>query len=159
MALFDVTIPVNERSTKVKGWEMVVQHTFDSGFGFQANYTIVDGDLEYDINLNEEQWVVPGMSDTANLVAFYEKDGLQARIAYNWREKYLQSAAQSPRFIEEYFQWDFNVSYEINDNLAVFVEGINLTEEDQRIHGRSSYQVRQYSVGHARYNIGARYVF
>ncbi|WP_297818019.1 TonB-dependent receptor [uncultured Paraglaciecola sp.] len=159
VALFDVTIPVNERSTKVKGWEMVVQHTFDSGFGFQANYTIVDGDLEYDINLNEEQWVVPGMSDTANLVAFYEKDGLQARIAYNWREKYLQSAAQSPRFIEEYFQWDFNVSYEINDNLAVFVEGINLTEEDQRIHGRSSYQVRQYSVGHARYNIGARYVF
>lgn len=159
VALFDVTIPINERTTKVKGWEMVVQHTFDSGFGFQANYTIVDGDLQYDINLNEEQWVVPGMSDTANLVAFYEKDGLQARIAYNWRDQYLQSAAQNPRFVEEYFQWDFNVSYEINDNLAVFVEGINLTEEDQRIHGRSSYQVREYSVGHARYNIGARYVF
>ena len=159
VALFDVTIPINERTTKVKGWEMVIQHTFDSGFGFQANYTIVDGSLQYDINLNEEQWVVPGMSDTANLVAFYEKDGLQARIAYNWRDKYLQSAAQNPRFVEEYFQWDFNVSYEINDNLAVFVEGINLTKEDQRIHGRSSYQVREYSVGHARYNIGARYVF
>jgi TonB-dependent receptor len=159
VALFDVTIPINERTTKVKGWEMVIQHTFDSGFGFQANYTIVDGDLQYDINLNEEQWVVPGMSDTANLVAFYEKDGLQARIAYNWRDEYLQSAAQNPRFVEEYFQWDFNVSYEINDNLAVFVEGINLTEEDQRIHGRSSYQVREFSVGHARYNIGARYVF
>lgn len=159
VAIFDVTIPINERTTKVKGWEMVIQHTFDSGFGFQANYTIVDGSLQYDINLNEEQWVVPGMSDTANLVAFYEKDGLQARIAYNWRDKYLQSAAQNPRFVEEYFQWDFNVSYEINDNLAVFVEGINLTEEDQRIHGRSSYQVREYSVGHARYNIGARYVF
>ena len=159
VALFDVTIPINERTTKVKGWEMVIQHSFDSGFGFQANYTIVDGDLEYDLNLNEEQWVVPGMSDTANLVAFYEKDGLQARIAYNWRDEYLQSAGQDPRFVEEYFQWDFNVSYEINDNLAVFIEGINLTEEDQRIHGRSSYQVRQYSVGHARYNIGARYVF
>jgi iron complex outermembrane receptor protein len=79
------------------------------------------------------------MSDTANLVAFYEKDSLQARIAFNWRDKYFQSAAQNPRFVEEYFQWDFNVSYEINDNLAVFVEDINLTKEDQRIHGRSSY--------------------
>lgn len=160
IAQFDVTIPINERSTSVKGLELMVQHTFaDSGFGLQANFTVVDGDLEYDINLNEEQWVVPGMSDTANFVAFYDKDGLQARIAYNWRDEYLQSAGRDPRFVEEYFQWDFNISYEIDENLSVFVEGINITEEDQRVHGRSSYQVRQYSVGHARYNIGARYVF
>ena len=64
-----------------------------------------------------------------------------------------------PRFVEEYFQWDANISYEVNDKLSVFLEGINLTEEDQRIHGRSSYQVREYSVGHTRYNLGARYVF
>jgi TonB-dependent receptor len=160
VAQFDVTIPINERDTSVKGWEMAIQHTFgESGFGFQANFTIVDGDLEYDINLNEEQWVVPGMSDTANLIAFYDKDGIQVRLAYNWRDQYLQSAGQEPRFVEEYSQWDFNVSYQIDDNLSVFVEGINITEEDQRIHGRSTYQVRQYSVGHARYNIGARYVF
>jgi len=160
IALFDVNIPINERDTSVKGWELMIQHTFgESGFGFQANFTVVNGDLEYDINLNEEQWVVPGMSDTANLVAFYDKDGLQARLAYNWRDKYLASAGREPRFVEEYYQLDFNVSYEINDNLSVFVEGINLTEQDQRIHGRSTYQVREYAVGHARYNIGARYAF
>ncbi|WP_340677234.1 TonB-dependent receptor [Paraglaciecola sp.] len=160
VALFDVTMPVNQNETSVKGWEFVIQHTFgESGFGLQANYTIVDGDLVYDINLNEEQWVVPGMSDTANLVAFYEKDGFQARIAYNWRDKYLQSAAKDPRFVEEYFQIDANVSYEVNENFSVFLEALNLTEENQRIHGRSSYQVRQYSVGHARYNLGMRYTF
>lgn len=160
VAQFDVVIPVNERDTSVKGWELAIQHTFDeSGFGFQANYTKVDGDLQYDINLNEEQFVVPGMSDTANLVAFYDKDGIQARIAYNWRDQYLQSAAREPRFVEEYHQIDFNVSYEIDDNFTVFFEGINITDEDQRIHGRSTYEVREYSVGYARYNIGARYVF
>ena len=160
VALFDVVIPINERDTSVKGWELMVQHTFgESGFGFQANFTKVDGDLQYDINLNEEQWVVPGMSDTANLVAFYDKDRLQARIAYNWRDEYLQSAARDPRFVAEYHQIDFNVSYQFDDNLSVFIEGINITDEDQRIHGRSTYQVREYSVGHARYNIGARYVF
>ena len=160
VALFDVTIPINQNKTKVEGVEIMLQHTFgETGFGFQANYTIVDGDLNYDINLNEAQWVVPGMSDTANIVAFYDKEGLQARLAYNWRDQYLQDPGRDPRFVEEYFQLDMNVSYEVNDNLSVFVEGINLTEENQRIHGRSSYQVREYSVGHARYNFGMRYSF
>ncbi|MGL1958264.1 MAG: TonB-dependent receptor [Colwellia sp.] len=160
VATFDVYIPINQNKTTVKGWEVALQKTFgETGFGFQANFTIVEGDLNYDINLNEEQWVVPGMSDTANLVVFYEKYGFQARIAYNWRDKYLQSAGKDPRFVEEYYQWDANVSYEINDNFSMFIEAINLTEENQRIHGRSSYQVREYSVGHARYNFGARYVF
>ena len=160
MALFDITIPINQDETEVKGLELMAQHTFgESGFGFQANYTVVDGDLKYDINLNEEQWVVPGMSDTANLVGFYDKDGFQIRLAYNWRDEYLQSPARDPRFVEEYSQLDLNASYEFSDNFSVFIEGINLTEEHQRIHGRSKYQVREYSVGHARYNLGAKYSF
>ena len=160
VATFDVTLPVNQRDTKVKGWEFMAQHTFgESGFGFQANYTIVKGDLNYDINLNEGQWVVPGMSDTANFIAFYDKDGLQVRIAYNWRDQFLQDPGRDPRFVEEYAQWDMNISYDINDNLSTFVEAINLTEENYRIHGRSKHQVRSYEVGHARYNFGLRYVF
>ena len=160
VAIFDVIIPINQRETEVKGLELMAQHTFgESGFGFQANYTVVDGNLEYDINLNEEQWVIDGMSDTANLVAFYDKDGFQIRFALNWRDGFLDSAGKDPRFVEEYTQLDFNASYEFNDNFSFFIEGINLTEEHQRVHGRSKYQVRQYSVGHARYNLGARYSF
>ncbi|MGB0473538.1 MAG: TonB-dependent receptor [Porticoccaceae bacterium] len=160
VAIFDVIIPINQRETNVKGLELMAQHTFgESGFGFQANYTVVDGNLEYDINLNEAQWVIPGMSDTANLVAFYDKDGFQIRFAYNWRDEFLTSAGRDPRFVEEYSQLDFNASYEFNDHFSVFIEGINLTEEHQRVHGRSKYQVREYSVGHARYNLGARYSF
>jgi outer membrane receptor protein involved in Fe transport len=119
----------------------------------------VDGNLNYDINLNEEQWVVPGMSNTANLVGFYDKDGLQIRFALNWRDQFLASAARDPLFVEAYYQLDMNLSYEVNDQLSVFVEGINLTEEHQRVHGRSSYQLREFAMGHARYNIGARYQF
>ena len=160
VAIFDVIIPINQRETNVKGLELMAQHTFgESGFGFQANYTIVDGNLEYDINLNESQWVIDGQSDTANLVAFYDKDGFQIRFAYNWRDEFLTSAGRDPRFVEEYSQLDFNASYEFNNHFSVFIEGINLTEEHQRVHGRSKYQVREYSVGHARYNLGARYSF
>ena len=158
VAIFDVTIPINQRETQVKGWEVMAQHSFgESGFGFQANYTIVDGNLNYDINLNEEQWVVPGMSDTANLVGFYDKNGLQVRFALNWRDQFLSSASRDPLFVEEYYQLDMNMSYEINDQLSIFLEGINLTEEHQRIHGRSTYQLREFAIGHARYNFGLRY--
>lgn len=158
IAIFDVTIPVNQRETQVKGWEVMAQHSFgESGFGFQANYTIVDGNLNYDINLNEEQWVVPGMSDTANLVGFYDKNGLQVRFALNWRDQFLSSASRDPLFVEEYYQLDMNMSYEINDQLSIFLEGINLTEEHQRIHGRSTYQLREFAIGHARYNFGFRF--
>ena len=158
IAIFDVTIPINQRETQVNGWEVMAQHSFgESGFGFQANYTIVDGNLNYDINLNEEQWVVPGMSDTANLVGFYDKNGLQVRFALNWRDQFLSSASRDPLFVEEYYQLDMNMSYEINDQLSIFLEGINLTEEHQRIHGRSTYQLREFAIGHARYNFGLRY--
>ena len=61
--------------------------------------------------------------------------------------------------MEEYYQLDMNISYEVSDQLSLFVEGINLTEEDQRVHGRSTYQLREYAVGHARYNFGMRYSF
>jgi len=160
VAIFDVTIPINQRETQVKGWEIMAQHNFgDSGFGLQANYTIVDGNLNYDINLNQEQWVVPGMSNTANLVGYYDKNGLQVRFALNWRDQFLSSAARDPLFVEEYYQLDMNLSYEVNDSLSVFLEGINLTQEHQRIHGRSSYQLREFAVGHARYNFGLRYEF
>ena len=36
-----------------------------------------------------------------------------------------------------------NISYEVSDQLSPFVEGINLT--DQRVHGRSTYQLREYA--------------
>lgn len=159
VVLFDINVPINQNKTKVEGWELVAQHTLDSGFGFQANYTTMASDLNYDINLKEAQWVVPGMSDTANLIGFYDKSGLQIRLAYNWRDEFLANPGVDPTFVEEYFQWDANISYEINDNMSVFVEGINITEENRRVHGRSSYQVRNYDVGHARYTVGASYRF
>jgi hypothetical protein len=32
---------------------------------------------------------LPGLSDSANLIAFYENDWMSARVAWNWRDEYL----------------------------------------------------------------------
>lgn len=171
-ANFRIFTPRNERDTGVDGFEFVIQHLFgETGFGFIANYTIVDGDAVYDnYNTNkgddaiEQQVVLPGLSDTANLVAFYEKDGFQIRVAYNWRDQFFVSpidgnGEQNPIYNEEYKQIDINASYDYSENLSFFIEGINVTDEYQRLHGRHPNMVIAAIQQGPRYNIGARYKF
>lgn len=163
---FDVTETANsDQTVEIDGWEFAVQHNFwETGFGVIANYTLVDESTEFDnLVLRDPQFAITGVSDTANLIAFYEKDGWQARIAYNWRDSFLASAASgtgnNPIYVDEYSQVDLNVSYDVTDNLSVFFEGLNLTEESGRNFGRADEQVLGYYQGYARYNIGARYSF
>ncbi|WP_016956374.1 TonB-dependent receptor [Catenovulum agarivorans] len=161
---FLITIPVNERANKVYGWEVALQHVFgDSGFGGIINFTTVDGDIEYDNFSLDQQFPLIGASDSANLVLFYDKHGIQARIAYNWRDDFLSSTAQdtgaNPTYVQAYGQVDANVSYNINDNLSVFVEAINLTDEYSRSYGRTTYHLLNATQTGPRYNIGARYTF
>lgn len=141
-----VTTPSNFRDDTISGAELSIQHWFgDSGFGIQANYTFVESDLEVDNTSDEEQFAMLGVSDTANAVLLYDRDRLQARIAYNWRDSYLASLAQggnnAPGYVDEYSQIDFSISYEITDNLTLSAEGLNVTGEDSRLYGRSERQM------------------
>ena len=99
----------------------------------------------------------------ANVVAFYENYGWGVRLAYNWRDEFLSSrfdgAGPSPNYTEEYGQFDLNVSYQWGDNLTLQAEAINLTDEIQRIHGRTDTQALFVTQTGPRYMIGARYKF
>lgn len=164
LAMFNVSQPINQEQAQLYGWEFAVQHMFgESGFGVQANATIVDGDLEVDNASTDFQFVLPGMSDSANLIAFYDKDGLQARIAYNWRDTYLNGVGEgnAPYYTEEYGQIDVTVSYELPfvEGMTVFVEGINVNDASQRVYARYENQFKSASQYGARYNLGVRYNF
>ncbi|MGL6042702.1 MAG: TonB-dependent receptor, partial [Sandaracinobacteroides sp.] len=77
--LFTTTQPGNSNQVaNLHGWEFAIQHNFwESGFGAQLNYTVVRSDTEFDNTLRytETQFAVPGVSDTANAVFFYDKNG------------------------------------------------------------------------------------
>ena len=157
--------PVNNKSAKIDGFELALQHFFgETGYGVQFNYTTVDGDIGFDLSAAPDvtQFALQGLSDTANVVLMYEKDGWHARLSYNWRDKFLNNAAKyasEPEFVEEYSQVDFNVGYQFNENLSVAFEGINLTEENFRAHGRTQVQLWNLEQYGARYSLGARYTF
>lgn len=162
---FQITTPVNSSQTAtINGWEFALQHSFwDTGFGVILNYTIVNGDAVYDNTkpaaVEVPQFALTGLSDSANAVAYYDKNGLQARVAWNWRDKFLKEAGPNPTYIEEYWQIDASASYEFIPGLTGFVEAINLTGEGRRGHLRHVNNVTFVQPGFARYAAGVRFSF
>jgi TonB-dependent receptor len=163
LMMFRYNAPVNTHDTELSGLEFAIQHFFgESGFGFQANYTYVDGDIEFDLSSNSTQFALLGLSDTANLVLIYEKDEFSARLAYNWRDAFLNNTARTgtePEFTADYSQLDFNASYQATEELSVSFTAINLTGEDGRKYGRNENQFTSGYENEARYEFGARYSF
>jgi TonB-dependent receptor len=145
---FEVTRNMNGDHGSIGGFEVAYQQFFDflpgalSGLGLQANFTFIDsnGGRNTAVNILEPAQVTGAgdnslphecMSRTSyNIAAMYEKYGVSARLAYNWRERYLltTSAAniQRPVWSEDYGQLDGSIFYSINEHIKVGVEGTNL---------------------------------
>ena len=91
------------------------------------------------------------------MILYYDKYGFQARAAYNWRDEYFTGNPVQPSYVRAYEQWDANITYELTDNLTVFAEGINMTNNTFRSYARSWYQVYAAGQQGARFNFGFRY--
>lgn len=159
------TRPVNANDAKVHGWEVSAQYTFDplpapyDGFGVSANYTNVDSSVAFDPTLSTQVFNVEGLSDSANLVVFYEKGPIQIRAAYNWRDDFLRRTFGSegqPENIESYGQYDVSASFQVNDALSVFAECVNLTDERTRSYSAFKERLLQLEDSGRRVTAGVR---
>lgn len=163
---FRMTQPINTEEARIHGMELAAQHFFgDSGFGVQANYTTVNGNVGIDTaaDPSENEFALAGLSDTANASLIFEKYGLSTRLAWNWRDTYLNSTGRggsnNPVFVKDYYQFDLNLAYDLTDNFQVTFEGINLTGEDVSHFGRHESNIWFKQELSARYMLGARYSF
>lgn len=164
--VYNVTRPQNGEAARVTGYEIALTHIFDNGFGFTANATIVDSNISIGADTTTT-FALEGLGDSQNLIAFYEADNWQARIAYNNREGFLRyidnaSAGGStgePVNTETFGQWDISASYDIDDKITVFFEGINITEEELVQTGRFANQIYNIEDNGARYAVGVRAKF
>ena len=156
-----VTQTTNAEVGNLWGWEFQVQHMWDLGFGIQANLTTVSGDVDANRDSVLEEFALPGLSDSANVIAFYENDWMSARVAWNWRDEYLLTFDRfgAPVYFEDYQQVDLNLTWYATDNLDVFFEGLNVTEETIRQYVRYEEQFDFGAQYGARYNLGVRYTF
>jgi len=165
-AVFNLSTPIAQNNVEIDGWEFAFQHLFgDSGFGLSANYTMVDADIAYDNNSTADQFAILGLSDSANIVGFYDKNGWIARLAWNWRDEFLANTnpggqgQPNPTYTEEYQQLDAIVSYTFENGVTLFAEGFNLTDEYSRAVGRNANMARYVTQTGPRYGLGVRWTY
>ncbi|MEH8018882.1 TonB-dependent receptor [Rheinheimera muenzenbergensis] len=132
-----VTTSVNgDYGASVTGYEMAWQQSLQdwlpepfNGLGFQLNYTYVDSSYD-EPALKAKDLPFQGMSENSyNAVLYYEQYGVQARLAYNWRSKFVTNPEDwgGASWIADYGQLDASFSYDIMPKLSLFVEATNLT--------------------------------
>jgi len=169
-AQFSVSQRVNGPEATVRGVELALQHTFgDTGFGFVANATFVDTNKPYDPDdITQSGFAVTGLANSANFVGFYDKNGIEFRAAVNWRDEYLLGFGQvqntgafgaEPTFVNESLQVDLSASYDIMEDLTIFAEALNITNEVQSTHGRYKNMLLDVFGYGRRFTAGVRYRF
>ncbi len=142
--LYNYSTYINGDGAKISGLELTGKTAFTwlpgalSGLGVDANYTYQKAkDVELYSSLDGSPLPFPGLSkSSANLTVWYDKGPLNARLAYNYRSKYLSTIADNsgqPVFKDSTGYLDGKVTWKPGPKgLAFFVEGKNLTKEDER---------------------------
>ncbi|MGD8175157.1 TonB-dependent receptor [Marinimicrobium sp. ARAG 43.8] len=156
---FRITRPRNAEVAEVNGVELAWTHVWDNGFGITLNATKVDSNATLSED-RDQAFALVGLGDSQNAVVFYERGSFQARVAFNNREQFLQSidgsTAGEPIFVDTYGQWDISAGYDITDSISIFLEGVNVTEEELTSRGRENDQIVSIVNTGARYSLGLR---
>ncbi|PZQ29801.1 MAG: TonB-dependent receptor [Stenotrophomonas acidaminiphila] len=163
-----VTRPENGRKGHVQGLELAWQQTFDAlpspfdGLGIYSNYTYADSRAE--LPFGEGRTELPGTSRTNyNVALTYDKYGLNARLAYNYRSKFIQSFDVDSPDLNVYWgdraSLDFTINYALTSQWRLFGEVNNINDVKQvRFQGQRSRVLEMESFGRS-WLAGVRYEF
>lgn len=158
--VIDTNQPTNAESATITGVELGAQYLTEMGFGVQGNVTFVETNASFE---GEADTQLENVSPVSwNLSAFYEKDRITARVSYNFREGYLATTAglqNRSEFTDDYGQLDFAAAFDVTDNFAVFLEGVNLTEEASYTYSEDYSVIRNYEENGRRIIGGVRAKF
>jgi iron complex outermembrane receptor protein len=157
---YTFTIPVNDpNGNSVKGYELTYNQPFTflpgwaSGFGIASNYTHVSAKDSTGLSPN-----------SYNVTLYYDTPKFGARVSVNKRDDYLLQANPGNGSLEERKYGprhvDLEAYYNYNDRLSFSFEGINVTDEVERIYNTGDGTqdlTREYTHTGAQWFLGARY--
>jgi len=183
----EVSGATNGEKGSIAGIEIAYQQFFDtlpgafSGLGVQLNYTHINEDGSPNSGLNDssgnsdeasdiafDDLPLEGLSEqNANAALLYEKFGISARIAYNWRSEYLLTTrdviTKLPIYNTANGQLDASVFWDVSDNWKVGLQGTNLnnnvTETLMQVNEEGDKQTRSWFTNDRRYSLVVRATF
>jgi iron complex outermembrane recepter protein len=164
--------PVNSDKGRLQGIEAQFRTFFDfaglpnwlEGFGTELNVTYIDNRLDAPPGFIDRSDIefIDVSKWTYNIVGFYEQGPITARLAYNYRSRYVQNYQNNANSIEGEFtdgvsRLDGSVSFAINDNFTLAADVSNIlgkpfrnyrTQGDGAVLPRDvRYEERVYSAG------------
>jgi TonB-dependent receptor len=144
--VYTITRPENLDKGTIKGFELGGQAFFDflpapfDGFGIQANYTRVQSDTPSTVAGSIVRTPLPQLSKNSfNLIGLYEKGPISARVAYNYRSKFLSGVFAGgtlgtlPVYRKGYGWLDASLNFDVTRQVSLTLEASNLlrTREHQ----------------------------
>jgi len=167
---YEATQPINGEDAELLGFEVALQKQltflpgFASGFGIFTNYTytwsearlITEGGTSRTVSL-------PGQAaDVANLAISYEKYGFSGRISLNYNGAFvaeIRETSSSDRYYDQSTQVDISVSQLVTENIRIFADVINLTNQPLRYYNGVSTRPEQQEYYSWRGKIGVKLSF
>lgn len=152
----------NGSGGKIKGAEIFFQQPFTflpspfDGFGVIANFSYIDSQTPFTNTRTGEKLPLLGLSKiNYNLIGYYEKGGFGIRVAYNYRDRYLDSIATTGEgvFFAPYRTLDASVRYEFGP-FTIFGDATNLTNSAQARYTGAREATSLYAVQGRRYSMG-----
>ena len=134
-----------------------------AGFGIDANYTYSPSSSG-NTSLNGDDLPFQDNSeDVFNLVGWYEAGPFQARLAYNFRSErvagFNQTWGSGTLWQDSTAYVDASASYDITDNISVFLNASNITGEKETYYLEWKDQFAWQNEYEARYTLGVRATF
>jgi len=136
---------------------------FLSATGIEFNYTYSHS-KSTEKDLQGSALPLPSNSENqANMILWYDKAGLNVRLAYNWRSAEFASrgGVNTNATVLNVGQWyeptgylDLSVSYWVNDKLSFTFNGTNLTQQDRKSYTQFKDQFQSLWVQESRYSVG-----
>ncbi|MEL1264849.1 TonB-dependent receptor [Pseudoxanthomonas putridarboris] len=162
---FDVYQPVNaDGSYEVNGIELIAQlplsmlHRSLEGFGINANYTLLDTSLTGESDLGIPTPPVGLADKTYNFTLYYENDRFDARVSYNYKDKYVEGIGYEmyPIWRDAYDQVDISIGYKLTDRVKISLKGINVTDNETTGYTMDPSFPTMYEFSGRRISLGLR---
>lgn len=141
---------------------------FLSATGIEFNYTYSHSETDQEDIMGNALPLPSNSENQSNLILWYDKDGLNVRLAYNYRSEEFSkrtgvvtnvAVMQMANWVEPVGYLDLSVNYWLNDNWNFFFSGTNLTEESRKSYAQYEDQFQSLWAQEARYSLGVNMSF
>lgn len=145
--VFTTSTKENGESAKLSGIELSAQVPFSTfisgfadGFGVDANVSLMDSSVRV-FTRSDKLRLFDSPERIFNLGLFYEKYGMSARVAYNYKSDSLESIGANPYsdfYNSARYFIDAQFGYKFSDSYSLFVNWQNITDQKSDIYTASS---------------------